>query len=292
MKPENNRERRRRERPSWSWPLRQRPSRTALRANRRRPNLEWLEHRVLLSVVDLTTVGSSGTINGAVYRQGTVTPAGSGNLSSFVRIQQTGTEYGYNTGARPYTDPVLLNGGTDTTATFNRSVALSTVPIIAIGGQAYLDFALDINQIGSAPLLSLDEVQISLASSGTLQGYTSNGTYGGQATLVYDMGGNSSTWVKLNRNLSSGSGGSDMYMDIPLSDLPDTASAGPTAPSRSRAEPTSISIPTSVHRTSIRETHSGIRPTTVSSNGRPPPWARSRPPSALRSMMRPRTHRS
>jgi Bacterial Ig-like domain (group 3) len=199
---------------------------SALTANRRRPNLEWLEDRVLLSVVDLTTAGSSGTINGAIYRQRTVSPAGSGNLSSFIRIHQTGTEFGYNTDARPYTDPVLLNGGTDTTATFNRSVALSTVPIVAIGGQAYLDFALDINQTGSSPLISLDEVQISLASSPTLQGYTSNGTYGGQASLAYDMGGSSSTWVKLNGNLSPGSGGSDMFMDIPLSDLPDSAFSG------------------------------------------------------------------
>ncbi len=100
------------------------------------------------------------------------------------------------------------------------------MPIVSIGGQAYLDFALDINQVGSGALLSLDEVQISLASSGTIQGYTSNGTYGGQASLIYDMGGSSSTWVKLNANIAPGSGGTDMFMDIPLADLPDSAFSG------------------------------------------------------------------
>ncbi len=54
------------------------------KANRRRPKLEFLEDRIVLSVVDLTSVGSSGTINGAIYRQGVTSPAGSGSMSSFV----------------------------------------------------------------------------------------------------------------------------------------------------------------------------------------------------------------
>ncbi len=201
--------------------------RRKLGAHGRHPAIESLEGRVVLSVVDLTAVGSSGTINGAIFRQGQTAPAGSGTLESFVRIQQTGTEYGYNTdAARPYTDPILLNGGTGTTATFNRALPLDTVPIVSIGGQAYLDFSLDINQQSSAPLISLDEVQVSIAGSNTVQGYSTDGTYGGQASLVYDMGGSASTWVKLNADLSPGSGGADMNMDIPLSALPDSAFSG------------------------------------------------------------------
>jgi hypothetical protein len=188
--------------------------------------LERLEDRIALSVVDLTTVGSSGAINGVLYRQGTLFQGGSGVLQPFVRMRAPGTEYGYNTDARPYTDPVLTNGGTDNTGNYNRSLPLNTVPLIAIGGQVYLDFALELNQSGSRPLLSLDEVQVSLASSGSLQGYTPDGTYGGAASLLYDMGGSSSTWVKLNGNLTSGASGSAMNMDVPLSDLPDNAFTG------------------------------------------------------------------
>lgn len=136
------------------------------RSRRRRVQRDWrvtsLEDRVVLSVVDLTTAGSSGTINGAIFRQGQVSPAGSGNIQSFVRIQRTGTEFGYNTDAPrvsgSFTDPVNRDGGTDNNANFTRSLRLSAVPIVAIGGQAYLDFSLVINQQNSAPLLSLDEV--------------------------------------------------------------------------------------------------------------------------------------
>ena len=118
----------------------------------RRPKLESLEGRVVLSVVDLTTIGSSGTINGAIYRQAMTSPGGSGSLHPFVQIRRDGTEYGYNTDARPYTDPVLRNGGTQTTATFNRALPLSTVPLVAIGGQVYLDFSLEINQKKQRPI--------------------------------------------------------------------------------------------------------------------------------------------
>ena len=102
----------------------------------RRPKLESLESRVVPSVVDLTTIGSSGTINGAIYRQAMTSPSGSGSLHSFVQIRRDGTEYGYNTDARPYTDPVLRDGGTQTTASFNRALRLSTVPLVAVTGRS------------------------------------------------------------------------------------------------------------------------------------------------------------
>ena len=199
--------------------------RRALKTNRR-PILESLEGRVVPSVVDLTTIGSSGLINGAIYRQGMTSPGGSGSLHSFVRIRRDGTEYGYDTDGRPYIDPVLRDGGTETAAAFDRSLPLNTVPLVSIGGRLYLQFSLEINQRHSAPFLSLDQVQVSLASAGRLQGYTADGTYHGCASLIYDMGGGSRTWVKLNGNLPPGSGRPDMFLDIPLGDLPNSAFSG------------------------------------------------------------------
>jgi hypothetical protein len=211
--------------------------RGTLKANRRRrPILESLEGRVLLSMVDLTLANSSGTINGADYRQGLVQPAGSGNIQSFVRLGRTGTEQGYNTDARggpgsSYADSAQM--GTDTTASFDHSLPLNQVPIITVNGQAVLDFVLDINQQNSSPFLSLDEIQLSVSTSNTLGStgppssnyYTADGTYGGNATLVYDQnpGGGRSNWVALNAGPSSGAGGADMFLDVPLSDLPASA---------------------------------------------------------------------
>lgn len=197
------------------------------RVGHRRPDLEALEDRVVLSMLDLTTASSSGAINLAIYRQGFTAPAGSGNIQSFVRMSQSGTEYGYNTDARPYVDPVLLNG-VGTTATFNRSLPLDDVPLVSIGDQVYLDFVLDINQLNSSPFVSLDQVQIYLENSGSMQGTAANPFPAGFGTPIYDMnpGGGSSNWVALNADLSSGSGGADMYLYIPLSSLPDSAFIG------------------------------------------------------------------
>ena len=167
----------------------------------------------MLTVLDLTTTGSSGTINGAIFRQADTHPAGSGVLQSFVRINPGGnqtTEQGYDTDFRP------VQFDEQTSATFTHSVLLSSIQPVVINNQLYRQFVLDINQNKSNPFLSLDEVQISLGPSGNLTGYTSNGTYGGQATLVYDMNNpGGSNWVKLNFALEPGSGASDMILDVP-----------------------------------------------------------------------------
>ena len=196
----------------------------SLKANRRHPVLESLEDRVVLSVVDLTTAGSTGTINGAIFRQGSTHPAGSGVIQSFVRIQNTGVEQGYNTDARPYVDPLLAD--VDKTATFDHSLPLNTVPLVSIGGQVYLDFVLGINQDKNNPLLSLDQVQVFLESNPALQGSSTNTSTSFLGTPIYDTSP-STNWVKLNASLSSGNGGADMFMDIPLTDLPDIAFSGP-----------------------------------------------------------------
>src|SRR5262249_39683537 len=130
-----------------------------------------------------------------------------------------------------YLDPV--NSDVGTSATFNRSLPLNQVPLISFNGQAYLDFVLDIHQ--STQFLSLDQIQVSLSTSKTLGApastfYTTNGTYRGNATLVYDQNfgwgytnGASTTWVALTSTLAPGSGGADMSLDIPLSALPASA---------------------------------------------------------------------
>src|SRR3954453_4324920 len=52
-------------------------------------------------IINLTTAGSSGSSQGAYFYQADPQPTGTGVFQPFVRIQQTGTERGYNTDARP-----------------------------------------------------------------------------------------------------------------------------------------------------------------------------------------------
>src|SRR4030095_7205486 len=119
--------------------------------------------------IDLTTASSSATLNGALYLQRQIAPAGSGVLNSFVRINPGGSqdfEQGYNTDARP------LQYDENSSATFTRSLTLSAVPVVNIPGgicaAGCREFILDINQQDSDALLTLNRVVVSLWTSGSL----------------------------------------------------------------------------------------------------------------------------
>src|SRR5436190_10665546 len=108
--------------------------------------------------VDLTYDGAFGTINGAVFQTPEVQPAGSGTFNTFVRIQHTGTEQGYNSDAAPQFNEK---------STFDHSILLANIPIVigdgGVGieeGVAYREFRLDLNESTAGGFLSLDGLQI------------------------------------------------------------------------------------------------------------------------------------
>jgi hypothetical protein len=171
------------------------------------------------AVVDLTTLGSSGSINGAIYTTNLQQPTGSGVIDSFVRVSAANqdTVSGYNTDARP------LQYDENSSPTFTRSLLLSAIPIVTINGQQYRAFLLDINQTGVDPLLSLNEVQIWQRSAADLTGFndqncTTTGSCDAAAfntgTKVYGMDAGADSTVELNYNLNSGSGSGDMYLFV------------------------------------------------------------------------------
>jgi len=161
--------------------------------------------RASADTIDLTTAGSSGTINGALFQQTGPQPTGTCVIDSFVRLQNRGAEQGYNTDARP----VQFDEKTD--PNFTRSLLLSSVPVVTINGTAYRQFLLDVNETGSktGPLLSLDQLQLFQANSGSLNNYPNLG----KEVYNLDAGGNNS--VLLNYDLNSGSGSGDMFAYIP-----------------------------------------------------------------------------
>ena len=175
----------------------------------------WVPSSVLPPTVDLTTAGSIGQINGAIFRQADHQPSGSGVIDSFVRLKAPGNstiEQGYNTDFRP------LQFDENNSPQFTRSLLLSSVPTVTIGGVPYREFLLDINQKSSDPLLSLDELRFYTAGRGDLHNYnTTTNTLDGH-TARYDMGP-PDNWVKLNARLSHGSGSSDMLLDVPAADF-------------------------------------------------------------------------
>jgi hypothetical protein len=169
-------------------------------------------------IIDLTTTGSTGTINGATYTQVDAQPTGSGTLSSFVRIRDNQPiVQGYNTTV----SGTYQNDGTNT---FNHEITVGQVGLIdtngALPGGEVMRFLLDINQTSANPLLSLDEVQIFLSSTPnqSIEPALANGQLLplANSTLVYQMDAGGDNTVELNYALNGGSGSGDMTLDITL----------------------------------------------------------------------------
>jgi len=159
-------------------------------------------------VLDLTSYGACGTVNGAIFRQFSSPGAGSGHIDAFLRIQNSGIEHGYNTDARP------VEYDQKTSATFTRSLLLSSVPVVVENGICYRQFLLNINQ-NAESFLSLDALEIALHPLPGLYGYLHIFD-----DPVYDLDAGGDNWIKLGYDRDSGSGLTDMVLLIPDSLFP------------------------------------------------------------------------
>ena len=157
--------------------------------------------------LDCTLGCAEVSFDGAIWSTNDNQSTGTGVIQSFVRISGNSLEVdGHNTSARP-----LLNDENNSPI-FTRSLLLSNVPLVDIGGTLYYEFLLDINQKDKDPLLSLSGVEICVSTDPSLS--EADGCPG---TTKYSMtGGN---YVLLDYGLNSGSGSGDLFMYIPLSTL-------------------------------------------------------------------------
>lgn len=186
--------------------------------NRRRLEFFLLEAREVPSAavpdLDLTTHGSSGVIEGAIFRQFDAQPTGTGFIDSFVRLQALGAgaqvEQGFNTDARP------LQFDENKSPQFTRSLKLSDIPEVNIGGVLYREFLLDINQKASQPYLSLEALRLYVGTAGNLTGMNSAGQLAG-LSAVFDLDNSADHWLKLNARLNQGSGKGDVLVYVPSS---------------------------------------------------------------------------
>src|SRR2546423_3364079 len=153
--------------------------------------------------VDLTIDDTFGTINGAIFQTGQNQSAGTGVFNSFVQIQHTGIEQGYNTDA-------AAQYNEKSTHTHNHSVLLADVPIVVgdgSGGTAegvtYREFLLDLNEITPGSFISLDKLQIWQEESGSLTNFTSGSGFAGAHTnfLAYNLDAGGDHWVGLTDGL-------------------------------------------------------------------------------------------
>ena len=183
-----------------------------------------------LLMISLGTLAHGETINLATGNSGSASAAiggtyqaiwvdtqstGTGVIDSFLRVQANGSEQGYNTSAGTPMDTV---GGN-----FTRSLQLSEVPVVNLGGTNYREFLLDVNQSGSGTtsLISLNQVQVFLSAAQAPDGLTSSGTNPlilafPTATEIFRMSTTGNTdEIILDASRNSGSGSGDMFLYVP-----------------------------------------------------------------------------
>lgn len=159
---------------------------------------------------NLYTTTATCAFNGASFDVVGPQPTGTGYIDSFLRVQQNGTEQGYNTSGRP----VQFDEKTD--PNFTRDLPTANVPVV----NGYRQFFLDINEQASTwgNLLTLDQVKIFVSNTPSItDGYSSagGGTLAG-ATKVYDMDLGGDNWINLDYTLvGGGSGSGDMVLYVP-----------------------------------------------------------------------------
>ena len=162
------------------------------------------------TVVDLT-IDNSGTIsdgtNTVTFVFDKLQPSGTGVLDPFVRIQNDGTEQGYNTTQ----DNAAAYPFDEKHGSFTHDVLFSSLQLI----DGFYNFVLDIAEGGNSPesLLSLDGLKLYAAATGG-QDTTVLADLG---ILLWDMDGDEDSFVLLdgNRDGNPGNGVSDMLMKVP-----------------------------------------------------------------------------
>ena len=166
------------------------------------------------TVVDLSSgPPASGSIGDALFFASDQQPAGTGFIDSFLRVQASPTEQGYNTdGGFPFNDKNPHN--------FQHSVLLSSLMQFNLNGTEYFKFMLDANQSGATNhTFTMTQLQFYTANSGSLlpTSLNSNGTIN-LGTLAYNMnpgGGTTNSVI----TTATGSGKFDAIVYVPVSDF-------------------------------------------------------------------------
>lgn len=180
--------------------------------------MERCEDRLLMSGVDLTLAGAAqGGANDAIFARADDQPTGTGVINAFLGVNANGkdSEKGYNTAGALEFDTM---GGAHT-----RALTLGEVSTIDIGGRMYREFMLDVDQEASAPLLTLESLQIWMASQNDFTDYATWPTASGPAKVYdLDVGPDGDSWVLMDYNLAhSGNGQGNV-----IAYIPDSAFAG------------------------------------------------------------------
>jgi hypothetical protein len=165
------------------------------------------------SVLDLRTIGSTATVNNAIFTQDTSQPTGTGYIDPFLRLQDSPIEEAFNTDYRS-NGQAPLDAKSD--PNYTHSLQLSDLAAVNKGGVDYYCFSLDLDEPDSGPLryLSLDELRLYVADSGNIASYADLTS---QGILKWDLDQGGNNTIYLDGTLSPGNGADDMRFYVPTS---------------------------------------------------------------------------
>ncbi|MDG2530928.1 beta strand repeat-containing protein [Caulobacter endophyticus] len=160
--------------------------------------------------IDITTPGSSTTVNGVIITRGDAIGSGTGTYDPFLAIRDNdGNENGFNTDA---------NGVLNTDQSKTSSLTFNQIPIRIIDGVQYLEFRLDLNETNENPYTALNAMKIYYSSAPATGADYVAGTQELDAdfTKIFDLDAGGDKTLLMDAH-SSGSGNDDYIFYVPVS---------------------------------------------------------------------------
>ena len=163
------------------------------------------------TIVDLTA-GGSGSSNGAFYEWTDFSATGSGTINAFLRVQNRGSEQGYNH-SLGHNVPWDTKPGIHT-----HDIQYKDLVVATLNDQEFFQFLLDVNESNGQDneYLQLTNVQIFTRGS-PIDSADESLDHLGELRFNSDAGADGDTTVNLNYNLNPGSGAGDMFLYVPVS---------------------------------------------------------------------------
>jgi hypothetical protein len=163
------------------------------------------------TIVDLTA-GGSGSSNGAFYEWTDFSATGTGVINAFLRVQNNGSEQGYNH-SLGHNVPWDTKPGLHT-----HDIQFQDLVVAMLNDQAFYQFLLDVNESNGQDneFLQLLNVQIFTRDS-AISSADESLDHLGTLRFNNDVGVDGDTTVNLNYNLNPGRGAGDMFLYVPVS---------------------------------------------------------------------------
>ena len=131
-----------------------------------------------VTTINLTASGNTATVNGALFITPSQVTSGTGLIDSFLRIQNSPTEQGYNSSDRSAKGKTQFDEDTNVLVNHDLTILQLATNKVNFQGIEYYEFVLDTAEPVSTSLLSLDRLEFFEGPSTTNTATCVGGSFG------------------------------------------------------------------------------------------------------------------